>query len=86
MCLTYRTDKAAEVGRLIANLGSLGRSMCGLPQKVEDATMVDTVVPAGGEDGDGAAAAHEARVGTAQTGQQPGGGGGGGKKKKKGKK
>jgi hypothetical protein len=59
--------------------------MCGLPDKVEDVTMVDAVGPIGVEDGDGAIAAHEAKAGASQTFQQPGGAGAG-KKKKKGKK
>lgn len=37
VCLKYRTDKAAEVGRLVAALGSCGRVMAALPEKrVED--------------------------------------------------
>lgn len=36
-CLKYKTDKAAEVGRLIGSLGRLGRGMAALPEKlVED--------------------------------------------------
>ena len=31
VCLKYETDKAAEVGRLVAGLGQLGKGMCGLP-------------------------------------------------------
>lgn len=34
--MKYRTDKAAEVGRLIAALGTCGRVMAGLPEKVEE--------------------------------------------------
>lgn len=34
-CLKYRTDKAAEVGRLIAALGICGRVMAALPEKEE---------------------------------------------------
>jgi len=34
--LKYQTDKAAEVGRLVASLGRLGRNMSGLPEQVED--------------------------------------------------
>jgi hypothetical protein len=33
--LKYKTDKAAEVGRLIASLGTLGRSMAALPEVAE---------------------------------------------------
>lgn len=37
MCLKYKTDKAAEVGRLVASLGQLGRLFCGLnPEEVPD--------------------------------------------------
>ena len=31
--LKYKTDKAAEIGRLIVSLGRLGRSMAALPDK-----------------------------------------------------
>ncbi|KAI9716284.1 MAG: hypothetical protein M1812_005509 [Candelaria pacifica] len=43
-CLKYRTDKAAEVGRLIASLGRLGKIMAGQSvqeESVPDATMTD---------------------------------------------
>ena len=33
--LKYKTDKAADVGRLIASLGRLGRHMAALPEKEE---------------------------------------------------
>lgn len=33
VCLKYRTDKAAEVGRLVASLGSCGRVMAALPER-----------------------------------------------------
>ncbi|KAI4846956.1 hypothetical protein E4T44_04779 [Aureobasidium sp. EXF-8845] len=39
--LKYRTDKAAEVGRLIAAMGSLGREMAALPEVKEDVVMGD---------------------------------------------
>lgn len=35
VCLKYRTDKGAEVGRLIATLGRLGRHMAALPETAE---------------------------------------------------
>lgn len=38
--MKYRTEKAAEVGRLIATLGRLGRDMAGLPE-AEDTPMED---------------------------------------------
>lgn len=34
-CLKFKTDRAAEVGRLIAGLGRLGRHMAALPEKAE---------------------------------------------------
>ncbi|KAL9040237.1 MAG: hypothetical protein Q9180_002035 [Flavoplaca navasiana] len=37
VCLKYRTDKAAEVGRLVAALGRCARAMAGLPPKDEGA-------------------------------------------------
>ncbi|CAD0105899.1 unnamed protein product [Aureobasidium uvarum] len=39
--LKYKTDKAAEVGRLIAAMGTLGREMAALPEKKEDVIMAD---------------------------------------------
>lgn len=94
-CLKYRTDKGAEVGRLVAILGRCGRAMTGLPQKAE-------VEETGAPDVDGAEAGklekdgeiletgkEHAKVGKAQSqgsGQAKGGDGGGGKKKKKGKR
>jgi len=35
VALKYKTDKAAEVGRLIASLGRLGRHMAALPEIAE---------------------------------------------------
>ncbi|MCJ1329448.1 hypothetical protein MMC10_006128 [Thelotrema lepadinum] len=96
--LKYRTDRAADVGRLMAGLSACGRVMAALPD-----------VGGGGEGGDMAAAAEttgaaEERVGVdggsskagagsggqqqqaqqqAQQGQQQGKGGGGKKKKKR---
>ncbi|KAG8530425.1 uncharacterized protein KY384_004927 [Bacidia gigantensis] len=35
-CLKYQTDKAAEVGRLVAALGKCGRIMAGLPAPEEE--------------------------------------------------
>jgi hypothetical protein len=71
--LKYRTDKAAEVGRLVLSLSRLGREMAGLPElKEEDVKM---------EEGDVVAAA----PGSApeKVGSQPGGAK---KGKKKGRK
>ncbi|CAD0012914.1 unnamed protein product [Aureobasidium pullulans] len=39
--LKYKTDKAAEVGRLVAAMGSLGREMAALPEMKQDITMTD---------------------------------------------
>ncbi|KEQ88161.1 hypothetical protein M438DRAFT_341819 [Aureobasidium pullulans EXF-150] len=39
--LKYKTDKAAEVGRLVAAMGSLGREMAALPEIKQDITMTD---------------------------------------------
>ncbi|RDL39707.1 Uncharacterized protein BP5553_04047 [Venustampulla echinocandica] len=85
--LKYKTDKAAEVGRLVQIMGRLARPMAGLPEVKEDAVM--------GEGGEGAAASGVAtptveaeKVPAAgQGGKVIAGGGTGGKKgKKKGKK
>ena len=95
-CLKYRTVKAAEVGRLIAALGTCGRVMAALPEKVKEE---------GGVEGEGEGveekeAGKEARNGGNEVKEVPketaketgkgkaggGGGGGGGGKKKKGKR
>ena len=34
-CLKFKTDKAADVGRLVGGLGRLGRHMAALPPKTE---------------------------------------------------
>ncbi|EON69584.1 hypothetical protein W97_08844 [Coniosporium apollinis CBS 100218] len=89
VCLKYQTTKAAEVGRLIASLGKLGRGMAGLAELAEDATMVDAPPT---EQGPGLstpvsdAAGKEAKPGASETKAAPQAGGGGGKKRKKGKK
>lgn len=70
--LKYRTDKAAEVGRLIAAMGSLGREMAALPEVKGDVVMADATQEVEAE----------APVQAQQTQQQSGAG----KKKKKGKK
>lgn len=46
VCLKFKTDRAAEVGRLINGLGKLGRHMAALPQKTEGEYIEDF----GGED------------------------------------
>ncbi|KAI4765475.1 hypothetical protein E4T52_01765 [Aureobasidium sp. EXF-3400] len=73
--LKYRTDKAAEVGRLIAAMGSLGREMAALPQVKEDVVMGDAVQEA--------ESVEEKTLSQPQTQTQQGTAG---KKKKKGKK
>jgi len=76
-CLQYETNKAAEVGRLIGNLGRLGRHMAALPEVTEDLSA-----PAGGE---GTSTPKiEADIKMEDAPEQKAGGGG--KKKKKGKK
>ncbi|KAH7083534.1 signal recognition particle 9 kDa protein-domain-containing protein [Paraphoma chrysanthemicola] len=82
-CLQYETNKAAEVGRLIGNLGRLGRSMAALPDAVEDLSA-----PAGR--GDGVSTPQLDEGGDVKMGGVPvdpkAGAPAGGKKKKKGKK
>ena len=84
-CLKYKTDKAAEVGRLVAGFGTCGRVMAALPEKSEESETMEGVesgAPAPGEKNQKAAPQD---LKTAQAkGGIPGGGGGG--KKKKGKK
>ena len=89
-CLKYKTDKAAEVGRLVAALGKCGRVMSGLPVKEEADTeeggvglktevkdeVEETKQTTGVKDG--------GKPGAQAQGQGKGGGGGG--KKKKGKR
>ncbi|KAI5197106.1 hypothetical protein E4T39_07475 [Aureobasidium subglaciale] len=41
--LKYKTDKAAEVGRLVAAMGTLAREMAALPQVKQDVTMTDAI-------------------------------------------
>ncbi|ELR07244.1 hypothetical protein VC83_01383 [Pseudogymnoascus destructans] len=72
--LKYRTDKAAEVGRLVLSLSRLGREMAGLPElKEEDIKM----------EGAGDAVAAAAAPVPEKAGAQPGGAK---KGKKKGRK
>ena len=98
-CLKYRTDKAAEVGRLVGALGRLARGMCGLahaegPGAAAEERRVEGVEEADRDgDGDAGTGASTPAVvtdtGTGTTtagvgGAGPkGGGGGGGGKKKK---
>lgn len=83
-CLKYKTDKAAEVGRLVAALGTCGRVMAALPEKVEEAELIegaDGGVPVAEEKGS-KPAPKDAKAGQGKGGTAGGGGG----KKKKGKK
>lgn len=90
-CLKYRTDKAADVGRLIAALGTCGRVMAALPEKEKEVEKEEE----GGE-GVGADEAkrkpdrsevlgrggEKEKEGKGKASIGAGGGGGGGKKKK----
>lgn len=77
-CLKYRTDKAAEVGRLVASLGRCGRVMAGLPEKeVEDMVGLDGGEKEVEELKEAKAVGKDAKVGQGKAG---------GGKKKKGKK
>ncbi|KAM0722226.1 hypothetical protein Q7P37_001667 [Cladosporium fusiforme] len=81
--LKFKTEKSADVGRLIAGLGRVGRYMAALPEKAEapqDATMEDAPAAEGAEAKD-EPTAQETKPAPPATG-----GAGGGKKKKKGKK
>ncbi|KAK3333797.1 signal recognition particle 9 kDa protein-domain-containing protein [Cercophora scortea] len=95
VCLKYKTSKAAEVGRLVQMLGTLGRRMAALPEVAvsgggaQDEVMADAAAEAEVGVGSGvqtpvpsAAAAAAAAVPAAAS--QAGGGGKG--KKKKGKR
>ncbi|KAK8170613.1 signal recognition particle 9 kDa protein-domain-containing protein [Phyllosticta citribraziliensis] len=79
VCLKYKTNKAAEVGRLVASLEKLARTMAALPDKPDDVPMLDA--PA--EQGTGTSTPNPDAKVEAKPSQ---GGGGGGKRKKKGKK
>ncbi|KAH7384029.1 signal recognition particle 9 kDa protein-domain-containing protein [Phaeosphaeria sp. MPI-PUGE-AT-0046c] len=80
-CLQYETNKAAEVGRLIGNLGRLGREMAALPEVVDD-------LSAPTETGNGVSTPRLDEGGDVKMGGVPSDpkAGAGGKKKKKGKK
>ncbi|KAK7516412.1 signal recognition particle 9 kDa protein-domain-containing protein [Phyllosticta citriasiana] len=82
VCLKYKTNKAAEVGRLVASLEKLARTMAALPDKPDDIPMLDA--PA--EQGTGTSTPNPEAKAEAKPSQGGSGGGGGGKKKKKGKK
>lgn len=97
ICLKYRTEKAQEVGRLMAGLGRLARGeIIEMPETAEgkvgggDAMEVDSGAAGTVKTEDKIAVAPSVGQGTqggqSQQQQGGGGGGGGGKKKKKGKK
>ncbi|KAF1831900.1 hypothetical protein BDW02DRAFT_555851 [Decorospora gaudefroyi] len=79
-CLQYETNKGAEVGRLIGNLGRLGRHMAALPETTEDLSMPAEGVSMPRPDEN----AH-VKMGTTSSDNKAAAGTGG-KKKKKGKK
>ena len=88
-CIKYRTDKAAEVGRLIAALGTCGRVMAALPEKEEkeeEEKEVEERVGAGVADAKGKAEATEVQGGRGGDHKEGKGKAGGGGKKKKGKR
>ena len=51
MVLKYKTDRAAEVGRLMAGLSRCGHVMAARPEAVKDAQMTDTSVDTGKQAG-----------------------------------
>ncbi|KAL8795097.1 MAG: hypothetical protein Q9195_002394 [Heterodermia aff. obscurata] len=87
ICLKYNTDKAAEVGRLVASLGTCGRVMAALPDKIEPegeeaVAGVEVGTAAAQEEVKGAkTGAKDGKPGQGKVGG-PGTGSGGGKKKK----
>jgi len=87
-CLKYKTDKAAEVGRLVAALGTCARAMAALPEIVEDAETAEGVesVATGGEERIQKSAPKDSKPGQGKGGATGGGGAGSGGKKRKGRK
>ena len=84
VCLKYRTDKAAEVGRLVSSLGRLGKAMAG--QSMEEPMAAAAAEP-DAISRDGAATSDEKPKQQNIMGQaSTGGAGGTAKKKRKGKK
>ncbi|KAE9966718.1 hypothetical protein BLS_006854 [Venturia inaequalis] len=80
VCLRYKTSRGWEVGRIVANLGRLGRHMAALPEVAEDTTTLDVVK----KEEDGGSRPHTPVPDSSKPATA--GQGGGGKKKKKGKK
>ncbi|KAK4553953.1 hypothetical protein LTR86_009129 [Recurvomyces mirabilis] len=85
--LKFKTDKAADVGRLVGGLGRLGRHMAALPESTEDAVMEDAAAPEP-TTADSLKTAKAGPTSDSKPQQTPAGSGsgGGGKKKKKGRK
>jgi hypothetical protein len=91
VCLKYETNKAAEVGRLIATLGRLGKHQAAIKEVMNDladpASRGGIETPEVGEaavdKGGDVQMADVGKILEAKTGAAAGGGG---KKKKKGKK
>lgn len=94
--LKFKTEKSADVGRLIAGVGRIGRQMAALPEKAEGmgtllgtfCALANTCVAAEDaamEDAPGADGA-EAKDEAPQEAKPAPAATGGGKKKKKGKK
>jgi len=81
--LKYKTDKAAEVGRLIGSLGRLGRHMAALPQVTEDVAMTEAPVV---EQETNTTISPATAGTTTETAKGQATNSGAGKKKKKGKK
>ena len=83
-CLKYKTDKAAEVGRLVGALGKCGRVMAELPPKVEASEEEKIETEASSKVADDAKAAAGGKVAKGGQGQTLAKGGV--NKKKKGKR
>lgn len=84
VCLKYKTSKAAEVGRLVQMLGSLGRNMGGLKSAPITAPTVEEEASAAA--GTATPPVSAAAAAAAAAPVAGGGDGGKGKKKKKGKR
>lgn len=85
VCLKYRTNKAAEVGRLISALGRLSKGMAGQPMDEPLAPAAAEPDPIGADPTPASEEKAKQQL-TASQASGGGGSGGGGKKKKKGKK
>lgn len=81
--MKYRTDKGAEVGRLIATLGRLGRHMAALPETAEPIEDAAAEAP---QDAAMATEQNETVTTTAKAAAVAKDAGAASKKKKKGKK